>query len=69
MDKYWFVIRKKDATDPELYGPFSTRVQAEQAQQAIWMYRVFGDDTFPVYSAPNESEAKEHFHFKSLMTK
>jgi hypothetical protein len=67
VDKYWFALRRKEATEPELYGPFSTREQAKQNQQAIWAHHlVFGDDICPVYSAPNEAEAKENFHFKSL---
>ena len=67
MDKYWFAIRRKEAIEPELYGPFSTREQVQQNQQAIWgHHQVYGDDPSPVYSAPNEAEAKESFHFKSL---
>lgn len=67
MNNYWFAIRKKDETYPKLYGPYSTREQAEQEQQRIWAHRVFGDDTMPVYSATDETAAKEHFLFKSLI--
>jgi hypothetical protein len=69
VDKYWFVIRRKEAIEPELYGPSSTREAAEQKQHAIWAHKVFGDDSFSVYIASNEAEAKKHIHFKGLMTK
>lgn len=60
VDKYWFVIRRKEAIEPKLYGPFSTREQLKQSLQAIWAHdQVYGDDPSPVYSAPNEAEAKE----------
>lgn len=65
--KWWFAIRWKNAPEPELFGPFNSVEEAKEEQKKIWAAHQFGDDTYPVYAAENETKAKDHFHYKGLM--
>ena len=63
---YWFGILHLNLENPKLYGPFSTRIQAETRQSEIWRHRIPGEHTNPVFCAENEEMARKDFLFTSL---